>query len=168
MCAKPLLLIDVDGVISLFDFDPACPPAGQYVMVDGIVHLLSATAGVHLRKLAGEFELAWCTGWEEKANEYLRPALELAGSLPCLHFSTGPGAGPHWKLSAIDEYAGLRRPVAWIDDTHDESCRRWAAARPAPTLLVTSDPAVGLTAEHVTTLVGWAGLVGSGRRQPWD
>jgi hypothetical protein len=62
---KPLLLIDVDGVISLFAFDLARPPDGRYLMVDGIVHLLSATAGGHLRRLADAFELAWCTGWEE-------------------------------------------------------------------------------------------------------
>ena len=41
----------------------------------------------------------------------------------------------HWKLEALDEYAG-DRPLAWIDDSLDESCHAWAAARPAPTLLV--------------------------------
>ena len=41
---RPLLLIDVDGVISLFGFDPADPPAGRFQLVDGIAHFLSATA----------------------------------------------------------------------------------------------------------------------------
>ena len=46
----------------------------------------------------------------------------------------------HWKLEAIDEYAG-DRPAAWIDDSLDERCTTWADARPAPTLLVETDPA---------------------------
>jgi hypothetical protein len=156
---KPLLLVDVDGVISLFGFDPASPPPGRYVMVDGIVHLISSTAGEHLRALTGEFALAWCTGWEDKANDYLTAALELAGALPCLSFGTTPPAvKAHWKLAAIDEFAGPRRPLAWIDDAHDDSCQTWAANRPGPTLLVTTDPALGITAGHVATLAAWATL----------
>lgn len=154
---KPLLLIDVDGVISLFGFDPARPPAGRYLMVDGIVHLLSAAAGRHLRTLAAEFELAWCTGWEEKANDYLPRALDLPGPLPCLSFGTAlKERTAHWKLAAIDEFAGARRPVAWIDDALDESCNTWALGRRAATLLVGTDPAVGITAEHVARLLSWA------------
>jgi hypothetical protein len=154
---KPLLLVDVDGVISLFGFDPARVPEGRFLNVDGIVHLLSATAGAHLRRLANAFELAWCTGWEEKANEYLPWALELPGPLPCLRFDgVAKSADAHWKLAAIDAFAGPDRPVAWIDDAHDHSCHAWALRRRAPTLLVATDPAVGLTAEHVSTLLGWA------------
>src|SRR5581483_9450118 len=83
---SPLLLVDVDGVISLFGFDPAAPPAGRFESVDGVVHYLSAVAGRHLRALAAEFELIWCTGWEEKANEYLPFALDLPGEFPYLSF----------------------------------------------------------------------------------
>ncbi len=74
---EPLLLVDVDGVISLFGFDPHSPPEGRFQMVEGIAHYLSATAGDHLRALAGSFELVWCTGWEEKAADYLPAALGL-------------------------------------------------------------------------------------------
>ena len=79
---RPLLLIDVDGVISLFGFDPGRRPAGRFEAVDGIAHFISATAGEHLRRLCEEFEPAWCTGWEEKANEYLPHALGLPGRSP--------------------------------------------------------------------------------------
>src|SRR6185437_11010106 len=47
---RPLLLIDVDGVISLFGFDHAAPPAGRYQLVDGITHFLSVRVGEHLRR----------------------------------------------------------------------------------------------------------------------
>src|SRR5947199_5511734 len=154
---KPLLLVDVDGVISLFGFDPARPPAGRYLMVDGIIHLLSATAGRCLQELAGEFDLAWCTGWEEKANEYLPLALELGAPLPCVSFGAAAATPPaHWKLPAIDAFAAPCRPVAWIDAAHDDACRSWAIARPAPTLLVTTEPAAGISTEHVETSRAWS------------
>ncbi len=154
---RPLLLIDVDGVISLFGFDPARPPAGRFELVDGIAHFLSATAGKHLRELAHDFELAWCTGWEEKANEYLPLALDIPAALPYVTFDLiERPVSAHWKLRAIDAYAGPSRPLAWIDDAHDERCAAWAQARGAPTLLVASEPAVGLTGAHVAELLVWA------------
>ena len=165
----PLLLIDVDGVISLFGFDPAQPPAGRLELVDGIAHLLSATAGEHLRELSGRFELVWCTGWEERANDYLPMALGLPAPLPHLTFERDLArAGAHWKLAAIDAYAGRSRPLAWIDDGHDHRCEAWAAARPAPTLLVATEPAIGLTGRHVAELVAWAAaLYSSSENDPW-
>ena len=154
---RPLLLIDVDGVISLFGFDHRSPPAGRYQLVDGITHFLSESAGEHLRRLGQEFELAWCTGWEGKANEYLPLALGLAGPLPHVvfdHCTRPPQA--HWKLGAIERHVASSRPLAWVDDAHDDGCLAWAAARDAPTLLVTTDPAVGLTDDEVERLLGWA------------
>jgi hypothetical protein len=71
-------------------------------------------------------------------------------------FPDDPAVKAHWKLAGIDAFAGPSRPLAWIDDAHDDDCRAWAAARAAPTLLVTTDPAVGLTAEHGETLRAWA------------
>lgn len=153
---KPLLLVDVDGVISLFGFASDNRPPGRWLMVDGIAHLLSPTAGHHLRRLASAFELAWCTGWEERANEYLPYALELPDPLPYVAFEDRPRRASHWKLAAIDGHAGDERPLAWVDDAHDDACRAWAGERSGDTLLVTTEPAVGLTDEHVTTLLAWA------------
>lgn len=158
---KPLLLVDVDGVISLYGFDPGAPPPGRWLTVDGIPHYLSATAGEHLLALAEQFELAWCTGWEEKANRYLPAVLGLPGELPHLAFGTAePTVEAHWKLAAVESYVGLDRPMAWIDDAHDHRCHAWALARPAPTLLVGTDPAIGLTAEHAETLRRWPPALG--------
>lgn len=161
---RPLLLVDIDGVISLFGFDPAARPPGRLLLVDGIPHYLSATAAGLLGELSDHFDLVWCSGWEEKADEYLPAALGLPAGLPHLSFDAavrpepGPDAVPrHWKLAAIDAYADPRRPLAWIDDAFDASCHRWAAQRPGPTELVATDPAVGLTAEHVAQLRRWAG-----------
>jgi hypothetical protein len=156
MREKPVLFVDVDGVISLFGFAPGATPAGRFEIVDGIAHFLSATAGEHLRRLAERFEPVWCTGWEEKANEYLPHALGLPGPYPHLTFERNPGrAHAHWKLDAIEAHAGAR-PLAWIDDAHGEVCEAWAAARSAPTLLVTTAPAVGMTGAEVTQMLSWA------------
>jgi hypothetical protein len=154
---RPLLLVDVDGVISLFGFGLDTRPPGQFLMVDGIAHFLSAAAGDHLRELSDDFELSWCTGWEEKANDYLPHALGLSGPLPYIPLTGDAVPGAHWKLAGIDAFVRPERPLAWIDDAHDEDCVTWAAARSAPTLLVPTEPPTGITGEHVARLRGWAG-----------
>jgi hypothetical protein len=153
---RPLLLVDVDGVISLFGFDPVRPPDGNFQNVDGIAHFLSAQAARHLLDLSQAFEPVWCTGWEEKANEHLPHALGLPGPWPYLEFAGPAVAGSgHWKLEAVERYA-RERPMAWIDDGHDERTRAWAEARTAPTLLIRPEPRVGLTAEQCRQLLEWA------------
>jgi hypothetical protein len=160
---RPLLLIDIDGVISLFGFDALHPPAGRFLMVDGIVHFLSATAGELLEQLAERFELVWCSGWEEKADEYLPLALGLPAGLPHLTFDGPRGqTDRHWKLAAIDRHAPASRALAWIDDAFDDSCHTWCSARSGPTKLVLTEPAVGLTAELTSALLGWAATLPSG------
>ena len=130
--------------------------------VDGIPHWLSEQAAAHLRVLAEHFECVWCTGWEEKAEEHLVPALGLPGGWP--HLALGQVRdGRHWKLGAIDAFAQPQRPLAWIDDAHDASCDEWLQARPGPTLLVRTDPAVGLTGVHVEQLLGWARTLDRGQ-----
>ena len=95
--------------------------------MDGVLHLISATASGHLLALARIFDLVWCSGWEDKADEHLLPALGLPVRPPFLTFSA-PTAAAHWKLAAVDRHAG-DRPAAWIDDAFDASCHAWAAAR---------------------------------------
>ena len=146
----PLLLVDVDGVVSLFGFDHADPPAGCPVSVDGIPHWLSEGAGARLVRLARTFECVWCTGWEERAEEHLPRLLGLPGGWR--HLELGEG----WKIAAIDASVPSQRPLAWIDDAHDDASHAWAAARVGPTLLVSTDPAVGLTEGDVALLEAWA------------
>jgi len=152
---KPLLFVDIDGVLSLFGFQSDSRPAGDWLNVEGIVHLISGTASQHLQRLAVAFDLVWCSGWEEKANDHLLGVLVLPNALPFLTFPTQSAPTKHWKLDAIEDHAG-DRPLAWIDDAHDDSCRAWASSRAARTLLVTTDPAAGLTAAHVEALERWA------------
>ena len=119
--AAPLLLIDVDGVISLFGFDQTEPPRAASTFVDGIPHWISAPPGRCWRACA-DFECVWCTGWEDRADEHLPRLLGLPVRLGAPDLRRGARRGPHWKLAAIEAYAGPERPVAWIDDAHDATC----------------------------------------------
>ena len=161
MC-QPLLLLDIDGVISLFGFDAQRPPPGRYRLVDGIPHFLSTHAAQLVAGLARSFELVWCSGWEEKADEVLPGILGVPKGLPHLSFPLVDGGVPrHWKLASIDAFVGPDRPTAWIDDAFDDSCHTWAAQRTGPTKLVRTEPAVGLTAAQAADLVRWASGLGN-------
>jgi hypothetical protein len=152
---RPLLLVDIDGVISLFGFAAGAQPEGSFHSIDGIPHFLSSTAARHLLALSANFELAWASGWEEKANEYLPHLLGLP-VLPHLSFERSVGrTNAHWKLDAIEAYAGARS-LAWIDDAFNDACHEWAQEREAPTLLVQTTPANGLTRREVKVLERWA------------
>jgi hypothetical protein len=165
MHENPVLFVDIDGVISLWGFDMNVRPDGAFHNVAGVMHFLSSEAGIHLLALSERFELVWCSGWEETANDHLPQALALPGELPFLSFARDPGRRHgHWKLPAIEAYAGPRRALAWIDDAHDEACHAWASSRCAPTLLVTTTPASGLTSDHVARLQAWADGPAAGRR----
>lgn len=174
---KPFLLVDIDGVVSLFAArgaleSPLAEPRsadgvgrdgaieGSFQMIDGIPHFLSSTAAGHLLGLSRSFELVWASGWEEKANEYLPHLLGLPESLPYVPFSRRTALGArtahaHWKLDAITAYVG-RRPLAWVDDAFNPACHEWANARGVPTLLVSTAPEKGLTAREAQALLQWA------------
>ena len=155
----PLLLVDVDGVVSVWGWSHDESPDGVWTLVDGIGHFLASGPAQRLAALADAFELWWCSGWEEKADEHL-PRLVGLGPLPHLSFETTDAATrparEHWKLAAIDAEAGPDRAVAWVDDAFDAACHAWAAERPGPTLLVTTRPAEGFTATQAATLRSWA------------
>jgi hypothetical protein len=151
-------MVDIDGVISLFGFGAphaAARPEGSFHSIDGIPHFLSSTAAAHLLTLRSAFELVWASGWEEKANEYLPHLLGLP-ELPHLSFERSVGrTNAHWKLNAIEAHAG-DRPLAWIDDAFNDACHEWAAERTASTLLVETQPAIGLTEHETEVLLRWA------------
>jgi hypothetical protein len=134
--SRPVLAVDVDGVVSLFGFDE--PPQGsqaRFELIDGMVHCISLVAGERLRRLAEHYELVWATGWEDKANDYLPNLLGLA-ELPYLTFDGAARFGSaHWKLGPLEEY-GKGRPLAWIDDTSGRGAAksRPCSCRPSPTL----------------------------------
>jgi hypothetical protein len=154
----------VDGVIAIFGFAPDARPPGRAHPIRGTEHFIAESTGGHLRRLAERFELVWATGWEDAAEEHLPDLLGLPrGALHTLTFGDLVAGGPaHWKIGPIEDYAG-GRPAAWIDDNLDERCFAWAEERRAPTLLVPTDPAVGVSDAHVEELLAWADALERGR-----
>jgi hypothetical protein len=111
------------------------------------------TAG-RLNRLGQTIELVWASGWEDRANDHL-PNILGVPELPYLTFDGRAVFGTaHWKLDALEEYAG-DRPLAWIDDSLDPSCYEWAQRRTAPTLLVPTESSRGLEEGHVAALESW-------------
>jgi len=154
--SRPILAVDVDGVISLFGFEePPERSRARFELVDGMVHCISLVAGDRLKRLGEHFELVWATGWEEKANFYL-PNLLGIPELPFVSFDGAARFGSaHWKLGPLDEFA-TGRALAWIDDNFNEGCYEWAEERGEPTLLVPTEPHLGIEEAHVEALLAWA------------
>ncbi len=154
--SRPILAVDIDGVISLFGFDdPPQRGEAQFELIDGMLHCISLAAGDRLRRLAEHYEMVWASGWEDKANYYLPRILGLP-ELPHLSFDGAARFGSaHWKLAPLDAY-GTGRALAWVDDSFDESCHEWAEARAEPTLLVQTESHRGLEEAQTEALAAWA------------
>lgn len=150
----PLLLLDVDGVLNPWAA-PACPPG--YIEHDFFpgeepVRVCPAH-GPWLQELATRFQIVWATAWGAGANRLLAPLLQLP-DLPVIDFPPVP-FHPRDKLPAIVRYAA-RRPLAWIDDELQPEAHALAARRRTPALLISADPAEGLTRPIIEQALQWA------------
>lgn len=159
MPERPILAVDIDGVVSLYGFEQL-PENGlvKFEVVDGVMHCISLAAGDRLRRLQSHYELVWASGWENRANDVLPDIL----GLPPLETLTFDGAArwgsAEWKLEPLDRLAA-DRPLAWVDDSFDASCYEWARRRQArglPTLLVPTEPHLGLEEAQTEALSAWA------------
>jgi hypothetical protein len=145
---KPLLLLDVDGV--LIPYAATERPAGfkQHELLDEQVWL-APHHGAWLRPLCDRFQLVWATGWEHDANRLIAPILGLP-TLPVIEFPRNAD-GRFTKLPSITRFAA-GRPLVWIDDELTHAAHAWAAGRTPPARLIDVDPAIGLTEEIVTMI----------------
>ena len=155
---RPILLVDVDGVLNPW-LAENCPPGfGEYDFFPGERVLLSPGHGELLLSLARAYELVWATAWEHRANRLICPVLSLP-ELPVIEFPLSGRDLFFRKLPAVIEAVG-DRPCAWIDDEHRPDHYTWAASRDVPTLMVDIDPAEGLTTGVVARLAEWAAALG--------
>jgi hypothetical protein len=156
---RPLLLIDVDGVLCPYGAD--CPD-GYRLVERGIPLYVSERNGRWLRHLAQSFDLTWATMWHEQANVVIGP-LHGLGPLPVIQFDRdAPMAGLTFKLEAVRRFVG-DRPFVWIDDDLYLDAYLWALRREAPALLVRTDAFEGLTAPMVSAAERFAEAIREGR-----
>lgn len=155
MSGRPLLLVDIDGVLSPYAA-AECPDGFvEYVLFpnDPAPHRLRADHGAWLLELSEIYDLVWASAWGIVAHEKLSAILHLH-QFPYVPMPDIPFA-PADKVPAIDRYVE-DKAVAWIDDLIVEETLAWATSRKAPTLLVQTDPATGMTRDHVDQLLAWA------------
>ena len=150
---RPLLLLDVDGVLNPY---PECPEGYseyEFFPDDDEPVRLAQVHGDWLRELDSYFTMVWATGWGADANRLLCPFYGLP-ELPMIPLPQGKYE-PSVKVKRIEDYVG-KRATAWVDDVVTEEFRRWVVDRPYPTLLVEVDHEVGLTRDAVDQLIAWA------------
>jgi hypothetical protein len=157
---RPLLLIDVDGVVCPYahELEDCASLEIEQALVGYSSVWLSRHVARQLKGLGELFQLIWCTAWEEHAAEYLGPYLALP-AMPVIHFDE-PLAGDdsHWKWPAIEAFVG-DRAFAWIDDEIGSGDLARARRREAPTLLVRVEGTRGLQATHVEQLERFARML---------
>jgi HAD domain in Swiss Army Knife RNA repair proteins len=157
----PLILVDVDGVLN-----PSRSSSEAYrrhwVFPSGIAHrlLLNPLHGRMLTDLAEVTgaELVWASYWRNRANTWIAPRIGLPSlrfvPIPTRWRLRGRSSTGHWK--ACNVAAWIRRtPFVWLED--DPNIPRWLTSHPGlgQHLVVTVDPAIGLTHHHVEQARMW-------------
>jgi hypothetical protein len=149
---KPLLLIDVDGVLNPTASRSSLEHLGfRRYSLQGYRVYLNRQHGDWLNSLSDRFELTWATTWEDDANRDIGPRIGLP-RLPVINFDWQNSIS---KVPSIKAFVG-DRAFAWIDDDMWQDAHQWAAERGLErTLLIDVDARVGLTTEHIDRLAEW-------------
>jgi hypothetical protein len=181
-----VLAVDVDGPLNPYMANPKRRPDGyqSYRLTDGgdwysgrdvrrhkgMLVWLHPDHGGQLLQLAADtgLELVWATTWGADANRLVAPAIGLP-DLPVIDFCDADldasdrrwrGTG-RWKWSAVADYAD-GRPLAWLDDEHDDMAYQagradFAHARTTiPTQLCHVDPRTGILSSHLDDIRSWS------------
>lgn len=160
---RPLLLLDVDGVINVFNRSQNHKLYSYHrVEVSNGIFKVQMRRDLKdwLFELTGHFVPVWCTMWREEANTFLAPLLELP-DLPvieCKYSEQGRPDKCHDKITDIEVEVG-DRPFAWVDDEITTADEAWAFLRTQsgfPTKVMKTDERMGLQRFHVDRLIAWA------------
>ena len=158
--ARPILLLDIDGVINVFQ----CATARETQVAPYLpsVKLLPGLAD-WLTQLDRVYALVWCSHAGALVNIDAAAAWGLA---PRPLIEPTPAEAPlrDWKARAVRRtFADWPHAIAWVEDGFLPAARAWAAERLAHgqrTWLVDVSE-TGLTGEITQYLLEWAGSVGA-------
>lgn len=166
---RPILLVDVDGVINCFGsiWTPAYD--AEHFTIRGPVRVRHHVADA-FRQLAEVYDMVWCTAWMERAHAAFGEWLGLGEPWPVIEFTNWTGhidQSRSWKFGWVERWLAEQtegRAVAWIDDDLSPVDQDWATGRTTagmPTLLVKTTPSQGIHLEHVTDLLHFARTTGA-------
>lgn len=153
MIKKPILLLDVDGVLNVVG--RGCKPREvRFEWRPGDFHYFYPTKNSRrLLKLAWKrFDVRWLTAWRKGANMIARWAgLE---DRPVI-MDCGGSAGSDWKAVAVEiTLKSWKGRVAWIEDGISDAAHAIVAAK--GWTYFHCDPFVGVTNEHLKGLEDFA------------
>lgn len=150
---KPLLLLDVDGVICPFGiFIPKGFEHDSFLDV-----FWSREMGKRINRLRKHFDIVWATLWEESANHFISPLLGLP-EFPYIVFDPKKLWPAHstFKLGAVQDFV-KDRPFIWADDDLADDAFLWARERSIDTLLIRTLPNIGLGEEEFAQIESFVG-----------
>lgn len=154
----PVLLLDIDGVINVFQ----CSLARE-TQVAPHLPMLKLLPGLNdwLAQLDHAFYIVWCSHWGALVNIDAAAAWGLTPR-PLIAPLPEAAAHPDWKAHAVRRvFADWDGPIAWVEDGFTSQAHTWAAARlraRRPTWLVDVRD-TGLTAEVTQLLLEWATMI---------
>ncbi len=116
MSPQPMLILDLDGVISPYGDEPK---DGMSVAMVGGYRLLyrpDVVAGLNALNRKGEVQFRWLTSWSSDARTHVAPALGLDDFPTLAGVENNATDRTWWKLRTVrwHLHAGIR--FAWIDD----------------------------------------------------
>lgn len=167
----PVLLLDIDGVCAPFGlgnprFDAAVPPRGFRRSHDWTWHPQLTHWLAELE--AGFRHIAWISSWRALCASFaVTVRYEPAVTWPAL----APDVGP--KINGCLYWVGDETPLAVVDDhfcVEPPQKLRDLYERPAPTLVISPDPVIGLGRALVDLLLEFAADPRDPRfasRHPW-
>lgn len=154
---RPLLLIDVDGVLNPSMSNSEAKRRGFMTRHAHDSHgwryrlFLHNDHGRWLKAMTDQFELVWATTWEHTANVAIGPKIGLP-ELPVVEFDFVQDQDS--KVPGIVRFT-QGRPFVWLDDDATDYDRELLEQNPKG-LLIDIDHRVGLTPEHLEAARSWA------------